>query len=91
MPIEFITAKIENRSVFKKFRTITISFKKGISAVYGLLNDESDWKIQSYKFSIKKGWTVDKAYKWAKINSTNVLTIMGKAHIIMCGGKINGK
>ena len=87
MSVDFITAKIENRSLFTKFRTITISYKKGISAVYGLLKDESNWKIQAYKFSTKKGWTVIKSKDWVNTCNKTAFVVYGDgSHILMCRG-----
>ena len=43
-------------------RTITLSDSQGLKAVYCQYRD--GWHIQSYLFSIAKGWTVEKAKAW---------------------------
>ena len=43
-------------------RTIDISEEEGIKAVYCKYGEE--WGIQSYLFSIAKGWTMEKAKAW---------------------------
>ena len=64
--------------------------KKGICAIYGLIKETADWKIQAYQFSIKKLWTVEKAKSWLKINNKVVKSIYSEdgLHMVIIGGKI---
>jgi hypothetical protein len=45
-------------------KTITVSEKDGIQAIVGKPLGKQAMEIQSYLFSIEKGWTIEKAKEW---------------------------
>jgi len=50
---------------YDEMKTIVISEKEGIMAVYGHVKGSEDtWEVQSYLFSKEKGWTMEKAKEW---------------------------
>jgi len=81
MPIEkegnFIRARIKDPSGFASFRTITLSGKRGISAVYGKIKGTMDYEIQSYLFSISNWWTMSKVMAWLTANNLKAKMIVG--------------
>jgi cation transport regulator len=71
----YIRFRQREPSEFKKgsFRTITLSEKKGIKAVIGVLKGKTTTVIQSYIFD-KNKFTVDEAKKWLKDHNAQELT-----------------
>lgn len=73
MPVEkvgnFIRARINDPSKYVSFRYGTLSEEQGIYVVYGKARSDGGkekWEIQAFRFSVKKGWTVEKAKMWLK-------------------------
>jgi ATP-dependent Clp protease protease subunit len=52
-------------------RTITISEKDGIKAIYCKYGE--DWAIQSYLFSKGEGWTMERAKEWFNKNHEGIV------------------
>jgi len=64
----------ENQTHLRKvsYRTITLSEKKGIKAVIGVLKGKTTTVIQSYIFD-KNKFTVDEAKAWLKAHNAEEL------------------
>jgi len=97
MPVDvtekYIRIRMQNPSLFEKdsFRTINISTKDGIKAIIGKKKGKDKTEVQSYLFSKKNGWTVDKAKKWIKDHkqkSSSELLLEGRsfvtANLMLC-------
>ena len=70
MPIEvtpnYIRVRVADPKLFKTFRVITLSEKKGIRAVIGIPKKGGSSVIQSIMFAKSKGWTISKVRKWIR-------------------------
>jgi hypothetical protein len=61
---DYIRSGHGNAEDIETCRTIDISEPKGLKAIYCKSKSTGKWAIQSYLFSKKEGWTMEKAKEW---------------------------
>jgi len=68
---DYIRSGHENPEDFVKetFRTIVVDEGLGIKAVVAKAKKDGKWRIVSYLFSKRKGWTLEKAKRWFAENA----------------------